>query len=298
MQQIHVTRNVLLLAVAGCLAGPLSLAAAQDGPAAPQMVRRSYDLPEAKASAFFELLAPSDVKVLVGRTDKGVSIEGTTAEAKVLDGLTDLLTRFADRDVSDTGAFITELRPTWTTTATYELPEKKLGLLFDILAFDDVPVLVSRGDGKITVQASDADQKVVAGIARILSGERLTDEGAVVQQRRDKGESNPEKRRAGRRGARRERPPHPRRPRAAQPPTPPPPQDATFYEAQLKHMKKCHQLIDRIHHLRGERRDLQRMSLRIQQDLEKLNEELEQLSQRLDEAEATLNIHLKKYHSE
>lgn len=160
------------------LTGVLSAAAMQTAddappPGQPIEVEREYDLNPDKAKAVFDLLAPSDVKVLVGQRDGGVYIKGTPREARVLDAFVKILTRHADRNVTDVSAFIQEMRPTWNTRKTYRLPPPKADALYEVLAFGDVPVLVSRADNGITVEATKDDQAVITNVVRIVNGERL-----------------------------------------------------------------------------------------------------------------------------
>ena len=136
-------------------------------------VKRLYELPRAKAEALFALLAPDDVKVFVGPDPEGVKIKGTAQEAKILDAFVNLLTREEGQAIDDPAAFIEKLRKTWNTERSYKLPGPKADALFNILAFPDVPVLVSRSDSGVHVEASENDQKVLAGVVGIMHGKEF-----------------------------------------------------------------------------------------------------------------------------
>ncbi len=128
------------------------------------------DLPPEKAEAFFAILAPNDVKVLVGRRNQGVHVRGTAKEVSALAGLAELMTRESGREVTDVAQFIERHQGTWDSESVYKLPEPAGEALLRVLAFEDVPVLVSRQGSGIGVRASKRDQAVIADIARIQQG--------------------------------------------------------------------------------------------------------------------------------
>lgn len=135
-------------------------------------VRRAFDLPPAKADALFNLIAPSDIKVIVGRRHGGVFIKGTPNEAETLERFAELLTRLEGWDGNTIEHIIGSLRRQPTVTETYRLPAEKVRALIDILKFDDVPVLVSGGGRKVRVIATPEDQQTICEVVDIMRGKR------------------------------------------------------------------------------------------------------------------------------
>ncbi len=154
---------------AGWIGQSLTIIATSQG-ADDRSVEKLLDLPPEKAEAFFALLAPNDVKVLVGRRNQGIHIRGTAKEVSTLDALAELMMREAGREVTDVAAFIEELQGTWDSQSVYKLPGDAGEALLRVLAFEDVPVLVSRQGGGIGVAASKRDQAVIADVALIQQG--------------------------------------------------------------------------------------------------------------------------------
>jgi hypothetical protein len=139
----------------------------------PSLVQRTFEMPAAKADAMFVLLRPSDIKVIVGRCQGGVFIKGTPAELEVVGDLVELVTRLESSDTGCLDDVIRDLRGTWTCRRTYELPHRKAMAFHKILAFDDVPVLVHGYTSRVIVDATEADQKLLADVVSILRGKRL-----------------------------------------------------------------------------------------------------------------------------
>jgi len=160
----------LLLAAAPVLAQPVAGGGAGQRQADAE---RSLELPPPKADAFFQLLAPEHVKVLVSRRPTGVQVNGTQREVEALAALAALITRSQGTDFSSDNAALAELRKTWDTKETYALPAASADDLFRLLAFNDVPVFVSHATGGVTVEASRADQQIIADVVRIVRGEAL-----------------------------------------------------------------------------------------------------------------------------
>lgn len=292
-------RIAAILVLGASLVGYAPRAAAQGHPANPKTISRSFPLSKAKRQAIIDLFVGSKAVVRVGSSSAGMYIEGTPAEALLFEDLTKLLDRYKDRDAGDSEEFLEQLRPTWTTTKVYNLSEDRAAFLFRLLAFDDVPVLVSRDGGNVTVEASESDQRIIGGLVKILLGSRLNvpvdmTSAATANESVTSDDADKARKREGR-----NQPKSSKRARQSRRPSPSAPEihDAAHYKAELEHLKECHKLIDHIHKLRGTRRSLQRRSLEIQQQLEKLGEDLEKLDNDLDEAEVRLNIHLQgEYH--
>ena len=139
-------------------------------PNAPQ-IERAFVMPPAKADALYELLRPSTVRVIVGRNGDGVYIRGTSEEVDTITALVDLLTREQCALEHRCDERMNELRPTFNTTQRHKLARSRASALAALLAFEDVPVLVSRRSTKVTVEASRADQATLRRVVDILRGD-------------------------------------------------------------------------------------------------------------------------------
>lgn len=131
-------------------------------------VRYGFELPKAKADALFNLLAPDHVPVLVGRSDDGVIVRGTSDQANVVNDFVALLTRLDHLRYPDRRRSIEHARPTWTTSKTYPLREPQAESLWRLLAFEDVPVLVRRDGPHVRVDATPEDQRIIERLVRIV----------------------------------------------------------------------------------------------------------------------------------
>jgi hypothetical protein len=140
----------------------------------PEIVLRQFDLPPAKATALYQILKPKSVKVIVGRDGGRVSIKGTAGECDAVAGLARIITRCCSGPSCEARQCVERARKSWTTHRTYRLPgNSKAKALFQALAPEDVPVLVSRSGKKVTVDASPQDQETIARVVDILRGRRL-----------------------------------------------------------------------------------------------------------------------------
>ncbi len=136
-------------------------------------VQANLILCEHRKKALYGLLAPADIAVQVARRDDGLSIIGTPKEVETLKRFAGLLTRLHGLEIPQFKVQMSKARELWTTSDTYRLPRDKMSPFFDVLAYHDVPVLVSWGGKKIWVSATPSDQEVVRNIVEILRGERL-----------------------------------------------------------------------------------------------------------------------------
>ncbi len=134
---------------------------------------RRFDLPPAKTAAMFELLKPRDVKVLVRKDTGRLHIVGTAKECEVLADFTRLITRHRGKPACEVRQCMEHARKSWTTREAYKLPKRRAKALFDALAPDDVPVLVSWKGKRVRVDADPGDQKIIRHIVTILRGRRL-----------------------------------------------------------------------------------------------------------------------------
>ncbi len=154
----------------------------------PQLVTRQLDLPPDKADAVFDLLSPRDVPVLVRRTDKGVSVRGTTGEVHALVKLAELLTREQGQAIE--GETEGKLSKAWNAQASFSgLNDQQADALFRTLAFKDVPVLVSRHLDEVTVAGSRQDVDVVKDVVKIIRG-KSRPENAEAEPRQRNAQRN------------------------------------------------------------------------------------------------------------
>lgn len=134
-------------------------------------VQRDYDLCKDKAKVLYDLLAPSDVGVIVSMGKGGVHIKGTPGEVAALDRFAELITRKQHQSKGDVGAYIKRIFKTSKTVEDYRLPGDRRETLHRLLAFDDVPVKVGFESGqRVTVQATAEDQETVRSFVEIVRG--------------------------------------------------------------------------------------------------------------------------------
>jgi hypothetical protein len=133
---------------------------------------RHLRLPPAKAAAMFELLKPRDVKVIVRKEADGIRITGTAKECHVLAELGNLMVRYEGLPDASVEHHMAQSRKSWRVRRTYKLPKHKAKALFDALAPENVPVLVSWSGKRVRVDASPEDQNIIHSVARVLLGSR------------------------------------------------------------------------------------------------------------------------------
>jgi len=135
-------------------------------------VQARLALPRDKADALFQLLAPDNVAVRVGRWAGGVMILGTPDEVKTLERFADLLTRLKDFSPARARAYLRAYRDRAWLTRDYHLPEEQARLLMRVLAQSGVPAQVDQYDKGITVSARPSDHETIEQVTRILRGLR------------------------------------------------------------------------------------------------------------------------------
>lgn len=133
-------------------------------------IDRQYELSDAKADALFKLLAPKHVRVRVSREHHGVAIRGTDDEVEVLDRFVQLVTRFHGFNAPDMHQTMTYLQPTWGVRRDYRLRDSQARYLYNILAFNDVPVLVGQHGSGVSIDANAEDQHTLGQLVAILRG--------------------------------------------------------------------------------------------------------------------------------
>ena len=134
------------------------------------MVWRELELPQPKADMLFELLRPSDVKVLVSRDDCCLRVNGSPGEVTAVVGFGELITRFHGVPKGHVSAHLSKMK---LSKMDYKLSRSSARRLFDLLALDDVPVFVYRSGGAIQISAEPSDQRTLAKFASILRGQRF-----------------------------------------------------------------------------------------------------------------------------
>lgn len=133
----------------------------------------TFELPPAKAAAFFDMLTPDDVHVEVHRRGRRVTVRGSDREITALQHLVTLVTSFDHLSDADARRAIHHLRPIWQDSASYELPWAQREALLRLLSFENVPVLVQRDGTRITIQATRQDRRLIDSVVEILLGQRL-----------------------------------------------------------------------------------------------------------------------------
>jgi hypothetical protein len=136
----------------------------------PRNIDRAYDLADRKARAVYALLEPNDIRVIVSRRGNGrIGIQATAGEALAMDRFVELITRVSREP--DGSQAMAQARAAWNSRRTYTLDSDHAEALYGILAWNDVPVLVSRNSSRrITVEATRNDQETIARIVHILGG--------------------------------------------------------------------------------------------------------------------------------
>ncbi len=130
-----------------------------------------FPLQASKADAVYEMLSPSDIHVIVGRNNgEGVHVRGTSREMRAIEQFIDLLSRAGKHPDIDPVAFVERQKSTWTDRERFKLTRKKAKALAKLLAYNDVPVLVSRNGSRVTVEGTEDDIRTVRAIVEILKG--------------------------------------------------------------------------------------------------------------------------------
>ena len=123
-----------------------------------------YDVSGDQADALFELLAPSDVRVIVSRAGEHVGVAGTDREHAVLTSGLQLL-GWIDRDV-----VFERMTQGDREARRYELGSARARTLYEMLAPDTVKVVVSRaGDDAVSIRATDREHQVLSDLLTLLN---------------------------------------------------------------------------------------------------------------------------------
>jgi len=131
------------------------------------------DLDVEKAEAVYELLAPRDIRVLVSRHGpRDVGVEGTVQEIDALDRLAELISRYEDLEGTELARAMRQAESSWAYRRMFKLPHAQADALYELLAFDDVPVLVQLATDGILVEGASHDLRTIERILPILRGRR------------------------------------------------------------------------------------------------------------------------------
>lgn len=137
-----------------------------------QLEDHDFDLSPYLADAIYDLLAPSDIKVIVGRRNGGVSVRGTPREIETLREFVAMLTHS-----DDTGRHFAHARtdppmPSMRTQLDIRLPRSKAHALIRVLQGAESPLPFSGSGRTITIHAAAADLEIIDGVVDILQGRR------------------------------------------------------------------------------------------------------------------------------
>ncbi|UCE62058.1 MAG: hypothetical protein JSU63_10165 [Phycisphaerales bacterium] len=141
------------------------------------VIERDYFLRQEKSHALFELLRPKDVKVFVSQDDGLFTAQGNEWEIAVLDDFVELVTRYDGQSQEAVSEYIDRAAKISNTDRSYRLPRAKTEALHNVLKPADVPVLAGKQRRRVSVQATEKDQKTISNMVRILSGKRSECDG-------------------------------------------------------------------------------------------------------------------------
>jgi hypothetical protein len=105
-------------------------------------VVRAYKVPKGRLKALAKLMVRADVPTRVSVLDDDIEVHGTVADHLVFKAFVDIITKEEETD------------------RTYRLSEGKLKALTELMARDDVPVLISPREKGIAVRGSPAVQAI------------------------------------------------------------------------------------------------------------------------------------------
>ncbi|MCA9255351.1 MAG: hypothetical protein KDA33_06920 [Phycisphaerales bacterium] len=115
------------------------------------IVNRTYKLPDAKLKALTRLMSRSDVPTRIQSVPGGIVVMAPEADQAKFAAFVEMITGNGMDD-----------------TRSYELPQGKLEALTELMALDDVPVLVHPGDEKIGVQGGALIQRTFQDFLTLL----------------------------------------------------------------------------------------------------------------------------------
>ncbi len=127
-----------------------------------------YNVTGPHADMLYDLLAPSDVRLIVSRAGERIAVQGTEQEHEVLSAALQLLS-WTDRD----GVF-ERMGRGQRIDRTYRLGAERANRLFDMLAPGDVRMVVSRaGADAVSVAGTRREQGVLEGFLEMLNWKEI-----------------------------------------------------------------------------------------------------------------------------
>lgn len=124
------------------------------------VVIRTYQLPGAKLKALTKLMSRADVPTRVRSVPGGIEVHASEANQAKFAAFVEMISGEGMDD-----------------THSYRLPKGKLEDLTNLMALDDVPVLVHPGDDEIGVQGGGLIQKTFRDFLDLLGPESASDSG-------------------------------------------------------------------------------------------------------------------------
>lgn len=138
------------------------------------LLTADFTLSEEKADKLYDALVDAHVKPIVARVGRQqLRIKATPREIDVIRHVVDVLSRTDSLSRRERKELMAEVKQGKAPHISADLPDNA-GEFFELLAFDDVPVLVSRSGARVTVQADDPDdRRALLEFAELLNGARL-----------------------------------------------------------------------------------------------------------------------------
>lgn len=116
-----------------------------------KVVTKTYKLSKGKLDAITELMRRDDVPILIRPGDDSIEVYGNQAQHMIF------------------GAFV-KMIDGEDQVESYELSEGKLGALTELMARDDVPIMIEPGDDSITVHGNDLEQAIFEAFVSMING--------------------------------------------------------------------------------------------------------------------------------
>ena len=115
-----------------------------------KVVTKTYKLSQGKLDALTELMRRDDVPIVIRPGDDSIEVYGNQAQHMIF------------------GAFV-KMIDGEDQVESYELSEGKLGALTELMARDDVPIIIEPGDDSITVHGNDLEQAIFRAFVNMIS---------------------------------------------------------------------------------------------------------------------------------
>ena len=115
-----------------------------------KVVTKTYKLSKGKLDAMTDLMRRDDVPILIRPGDDSIEVYGNQAQHMIF------------------GAFV-KMIDGEDQVESYELSEGRLGALTELMARDDVPILIEPGDDSITVHGNDLEQAIFKAFVNMIS---------------------------------------------------------------------------------------------------------------------------------